>query len=31
MFKDLVKKDRSYRGFDESCQVTREQLEEMVD
>ena len=31
MIKDLAKKSRSYRGYDESCAVTREQLEEMVD
>lgn len=31
MIKDLAKKNRSYRGYDESCMVTREQLEEMVD
>ena len=31
MFKDLVKANRSYRGFDESRRVTREELTEMVD
>lgn len=30
-FKELVKKNRSYRGFDESVVVTKEQLLEMVD
>ncbi len=30
-FKDLVKKSRSYRGYDESRKVTREELLEMVD
>ena len=31
MFKDLVKANRSYRGFDESRRVTKEELMEMVD
>lgn len=31
MIKDLLKKSRSYRGYDESYQVTREQLTELVD
>lgn len=31
MFKDLVKASRSYRGYDESRRVTREELLEMVD
>lgn len=31
MFKDLVKKNRSYRGYDESRKITREELVEMVD
>lgn len=31
MLKDLVKNNRSYRGFDESRRVTREELEEFVD
>lgn len=31
MLKDLVKRNRSYRGFDESRRVTREELLEMVD
>lgn len=31
MFKDLVKANRSYRGFDESRKVTREELMEMAD
>ena len=31
MFKDLVKANRSYRGYDESRRVTREELLEMVD
>ena len=30
-FKDLVIKNRSYRGFDESVKITRQQLEELVD
>ena len=30
-FKELLQKDRSYRGFDESVPVTREQMEDMVD
>ena len=30
-FKDLVIKNRSCRGFDESFRITREQLEELVD
>lgn len=31
MFKDLVTKNRSYRGFDESFKITRQQLIDMVD
>jgi nitroreductase len=31
MFKDLVKKNRSYRGYDESRKVCREELVDMVD
>lgn len=31
LFKDLVKKSRSYRGYDESYRFTREELEEFVD
>lgn len=31
MFKDLVKVNRSYRGYDESRRITREELLEMVD
>lgn len=31
MLKDLVKNNRSYRGFDESRRVTKEELEEFVD
>ena len=31
MFKDLVKKSRSYRGYDESRKITREELLELVD
>lgn len=31
MLKDLIAKNRSYRGYDESVQITRAQLEEMVD
>lgn len=31
MFKDLVKKSRSYRGYDESYQMTREDLMDLVD
>ena len=31
MFKDLVKACRSYRGYDESRKVTREELMEFVD
>jgi len=31
MIKDLVLKNRSYRGYDESCQLTRDKLEEFVD
>ncbi len=31
MVKDLLKKSRSYRGYDESYLVTREQLLELVD
>lgn len=31
MFKDLVKANRSYRGYDESRRVTREELMEMAD
>ncbi len=30
-FKDLVKSCRSFRGYDESRKVTREELEDMVD
>ena len=30
-FKDLVIKNRSYRGFDETVKITRQQLEELVD
>ena len=29
--KELLKKDRSYRGYDESVKVTREQLMDLVD
>lgn len=31
MFKELVLKNRSYRGYDESRTVTREELRELVD
>ncbi len=31
MIKDLVKKNRSYRGYDESRKISREELREMVD
>lgn len=31
MFKDLVKKSRSYRGYDESYRFTKEELEDFVD
>ena len=31
MFKDLVKKSRSYRGYDESRKITRDELLELVD
>ena len=31
MLRDLVEKNRSYRGFDESRKVTREELLQMVD
>lgn len=31
MLKDLVLKNRSYRGFDESVKVTRQQLEDIVE
>ena len=31
MFKDLVKQNRSYRGYDESRKITREELAEFVD
>lgn len=31
MLKDLVLKNRSYRGYDESCKVSRAQLLDMVD
>ncbi len=31
MFKDLVKRNRSYRGFDESRKITKEELLEFVD
>ncbi len=31
MLKDLVKKNRSYRGYDESRKVSREELVDMVD
>jgi len=31
MFKDLVLKNRSYRGYDESRTVTREELRELID
>ena len=31
MLKDLVLKNRSYRGYDRSCRFTREQLEAYVD
>lgn len=30
-FKDLVRSNRSYRGYDESRRITREELEEFVD
>ena len=31
MFKDLVKKSRSYRGYDESRRISRRELMELVD
>lgn len=31
MFKDLVKANRSYRGYDESYRFTKEELMEFVD
>ena len=31
MFKDLVKKSRSYRGYDESRKISREELADFVD
>ncbi len=31
MFKDLVKKNRSYRGYDESRKITREELADFAD
>ena len=31
MFKDLVKQNRSYRGYDESRRVTKEELLDLVD
>lgn len=31
MFKDLVKRSRSYRGYDESRKITREELTEFTD
>ena len=31
MFLELVKKSRSYRGFDESRKVTRQELEYLVE
>lgn len=31
MIKELIKKNRSWRGYDESRRVTRQELEEMVD
>ena len=31
MLKDLLKKNRSYRGYDESRKITREELEDLVD
>ena len=31
MFKDLVKRSRSYRGYDESRKITRDELLEFVD
>lgn len=31
MFKDLVKRNRSYRGYDESRKITREELLALVD
>ena len=31
MIKDLVKKSRSYRGYDESRKITREELLELID
>ncbi len=31
MFKDIVKKSRSYRGYDESRRISREELLELVD
>ena len=31
MFKDLVKKNRSYRGYDENRKISREELMEFVD
>ena len=30
-FKDIVRKNRSYRGYDESRVLTREELVELVD
>ena len=31
MLKELLKQNRSYRGFDESRKITREELEDLVD
>lgn len=31
MLKDLLKKNRSYRGYDESRKISREELEELVE
>lgn len=31
ILKDLLKQDRSYRGYDESRKITREELEDFVD
>ena len=31
MFKDLVMKNRTYRGYDESCKIDRATLLELID
>ena len=31
LLKELLKQNRSYRGFDESRKITREELEDLVD